>query len=177
MRGTRHARVVRIRPRNPADVEACVDILRVTHQTDGYPLDPTAVSEDFVVRRGEMGAWVADVDGVVAGHVSLQHPSDSATFRVVHDATGLDREALALVSALFASVTHRHTGVGRALLGHATQAALDEGLRPMLDVGKTLTAAIRLYERAGWVRVGEVVFHLAAGPFAGWVYLGPAVES
>lgn len=157
-------------------MDACVEILRATHHTDGYPLDPVAVSESFVVRQREIGAWVAEVDGVVAGHVSLQHSSDSPTFRVVHDATGLDPGALALVSALFASVDLRHVGIGRALLGHATQVALDRGLRPVLDVGQALTAAIRLYERAGWVRVGEVVFQLAAGPFPGWVYLGPATD-
>src|SRR4029078_13391115 len=61
---------LRIRPRVDDDLDACEAIARATHAHDGY----TAYVRDddfrtFVARPGALGAWVAEIDGALGGHV------------------------------------------------------------------------------------------------------------
>ncbi|RNG17655.1 hypothetical protein [Streptomyces botrytidirepellens] len=61
--------------------------------------------------------------------------------------------------------------------GHAARAALADGLRPVLEVDSGATAAIGLYERAGWrfVRAMTADWHTADGRLAVvHAYSGPA---
>jgi hypothetical protein len=83
---------------------------------------------------------------------------------------------LALVSRLF---VHRcpASGLGAALLAHATEAACAQGLQPVLDVVKTLAPAITVHERCGWTRAGELEYRWDTGAVESWLYVGPAPSS
>lgn len=59
-------------------------------------------------------------------------------------------------ACLFVAPELRRSGLGRALVRHATAQAPELGRRAVLDVGQTLPAAIALYESGGWTRTGEL---------------------
>lgn len=165
---------VLVRPRRSGDVVDCVKLARLTHVADDYPKCWPQDPEAFIVSPRELGAWVAEYDGVVVGHVALHTPADDPTFDQVRLATGRDTAAIAVVARLFSSPDARGRGIGWALLTGAEQAAHAVGRLPILDVGKALTAAVALYDRAGWRRVGEFTFYLRGESLDMWVDVGPA---
>ena len=64
--------------------------------------------------------------------------------------------------------------MGERLLETASREAVARGLWPVLDVATQLRGAIRLYERCGWSRAGEVTVDLRRGfTLDEFVYLGP----
>lgn len=131
---------VKIRERRDVDLPECVRALREVHDRDRYPdrwpTDPTAWLEP------DRAAWVAEVDGTIAGHIVL-----------------MDREDGFWVSRLFTRPFARGTRVGEELLDRVRAHA---GSRPlMLDVIEQSTSAIALYERTGWT--------LSSTRKAGWV--------
>ena len=67
--------------------------------------------------------------------------------------------------------------VGSSLLATATDAGLASGLRPILDVTAHFGGAIRLYENAGWTRVGRVTVAFPDDePLEELVYISPAPD-
>ena len=162
-----------VRHRRADDIAACVEILEGTAVADGYPLNRRDVRDSFVVRKRELGAWVAEIDNRVVGHVSIQWPDDWLTYQVVRDVTGLTADEVSILSALFVSVEYRGRAVGRGLIDHAVQASRAMGRHPALDVGKTLTSAVAVYEAARWRRIGEIAFAIGDVPVESWVYLAP----
>ena len=74
-----------------------------------------------------------------------------------------------MIARLLVSPNARRQHVGRTLLDHAADAARQAGLVPVLDVVSTSTAAISLYESAGWHRLGTVTFQLPDGGRVGEV--------
>ena len=115
-------------------------LARLTHVVDDYPKWWPEDPEAFIVPPRELGAWVAEDDGVVVGHVALQTPADDPTFDQVRRATGRDAAAVAVVARLFSSPDVRGRGIGWALLTEAEQAAHAVGRLPILDVGKAQAA-------------------------------------
>ncbi len=121
-----------------------------------------------------LGAWVAESEGRIVGHIALRAGTADASAAVWSDAAGLPPEQLAAITRLFVSLDSRGTGVGRELLDAACLEAAARGLRPALDVVETNRAAIRLYERRGWKRVlsepwaaaqdGKTLLHYYVGP-------------
>lgn len=145
---------ITVRPRRPSDVPGLVALLGEQQPTSRYPLRwplPFPV-EQFLVRSTEERAWVAESDGVLAGHVSV---------------TGLDGEmaeafgracpgrALAEVSVLFSGSAFRGSGVGGLLLDTAVTAIRDSGRTPALDVLPAHSSAVAVYRHRGWVEVGR----------------------
>jgi GNAT superfamily N-acetyltransferase len=119
---------------------------------------------------------VFELDGQIVGHVSTQHAEHWPGLALTETALGLMRHDLSVVSALFASVEHRRARVGRTLLDHASAAARSEGLTPVLDVGKSLTSAVALYESAGWTRLGDIAFDIQGTQVESWVYAHSAAD-
>ncbi len=145
------------------------------HRADGYPPRCAGDLRHFVSAPGALGAWVAESDGDVVGHVALQPRSSDAVMTLAGDATGRPPDQLAVVARLFVAPAHRGAGIGGALLARAAEASLDLGRRPILDVAAHFDVAIRLYERAGWTCAGRVRVPFAdEDPLDELVYLGPA---
>jgi GNAT superfamily N-acetyltransferase len=163
-----------VRPRIDADVDALVEIARVVHQRDGYPVYLPTDLRAFLASPSALGAWVAEHGGAIVGHVALHPRSFEGAMEVATAALQVSAERLAVVARLVVAPTARRDGVGRRLLETATAEAHTRKLWPILDVGVGLTGAIRFYEASGWTCVGEAVFR---GPndfvVDELVYVGP----
>jgi GNAT superfamily N-acetyltransferase len=137
---------VRIRPREGADLELCVQGLAAVFQDGGYPTNWPADPGGWLSPDGIAGAWVASTEGLpVAGHVLLLR---------------LSGEGPAEVSRLFVVPAARRRGVAQALLRRAIDWATAHELDLVLDVTDHSGAAQALYEQAG--------FHRAGTGIAGW---------
>ncbi|MEU6439308.1 GNAT family N-acetyltransferase [Streptomyces sp. NPDC047046] len=151
------ARPVTVRPRLPEDLPSAGAALVRVHASDGYPVEGVADPVGWLLPEGLAAAWVAVVDGEVAGHVA------------VVEAGG----ALVLVR-LFVVREVRRGGAGEALVRAAEGFARERGRGLELEVLGKDRAAMRLYERLGWRRGGELVHEFGAGErAAGARYLAP----
>ena len=62
---------VLVRGRRPDDVAGCVTALAEVHRLDGYPTRWPADAAGWLTPAGLRAAWVAVVEGTLAGHVAL----------------------------------------------------------------------------------------------------------
>lgn len=107
-------------------------------------------------------------------HIEPRSTRLDPTLAAVQRSTGLSADRLAVVSRLFTSPRARRSGVGRSLLRYATEQAHQRRQRAVLDVAKTLPAAVALYESDGWQRVESPELHPGEGAALGlWVYISP----
>ena len=148
---------IAVRERTAADLPVLTEVLAAQQPVTGYPQRwplPWPV-EQFLVRQGELGAWVAELDGKVVGHVSVTttDPGEETDGWVA--GSGRPSEELAAVSVLFVDHTLSGRGVGSVLLDHAVGFIRAAGLLPVLDVVQETDRAVRLYLRKGWRVVGE----------------------
>jgi GNAT superfamily N-acetyltransferase len=147
-----------IRERVPGDLRSLARVLEEQQPHTGYPQRwplPYPV-EDFLARRGELGAWVATLDDnpTPVGHVSVTTAGSGPEVDGWVAGAGRPAEELAAVSVLF--VDHRVSGrgVGGALLDAAVTFIRGSGRAPVLDVVQETANAVRLYARLGWQVVG-----------------------
>jgi GNAT superfamily N-acetyltransferase len=163
-----------IRGRVDADLAEVVAMMAEVHRRDGYPLHWPADPAGWLAGGRLIGAWVATLDGQIAGHVSLSRPGRGDAAPALADAgapgagapgagvpgagasaPGLVPAAAAMVSRLFVAPAARGHRAGAVLLDQAVHAARGLGCRPLLDVRSANTAAIALYERRGWRLLGS----------------------
>lgn len=149
-----------VRRRIESDLDECVEIARLVHQVDRYPLYLPTDLHTFLVSPDAYGAWVAEEDGQIIGHVALHPRSTDAVLRLASEVLGQPVDRLGIVARLLVAPWGRRRGVGRDLLEAAAGEALARGLWPILDVATQLEAAIHLYERCGWTPVGDVTVQL-----------------
>ena len=142
------------------------------HRLDGYPPYLPGDLRDFILSPA-IDAWVAEVDGRVAGHVALHERSTDAVMALASVATGRPVDHIAVVARLAVAPDHRRQGIGRALLHTAAETARVRGRWPVLDVVTRFAGAIALYEGCGWRRAGEVTLRLGNEAFRELVFLGP----
>jgi GNAT superfamily N-acetyltransferase len=141
-------------------------LLEATHRSDGYPVVLLDDLEAWAAGTDVLEAWVAvdpDAGGEVVGHVALTEAGHDEATDQWAAATGLGRDRLGVVRRLVVRRRMHGTGTGAALLQTAVDAAHALGRRPVLDMADNLEAAGRLYERAGFERIGaydlELVEH------------------
>lgn len=167
-------RRVLIRRKTKEDESDCLDLLMQVHESDGYPLYLPKDVPAFITPEFEVAAWVAESDGRIVGHAALHRASVDPTLAAAQRATGLPPERLAVVSRLFSAPVLRRSGIGRALLRHATEQAASRGQRAVLDVGQSLTAPVALYESEGWERVESLALRVDESAVLDlWVYVSP----
>ncbi|MEV6842521.1 GNAT family N-acetyltransferase [Actinoplanes sp. NPDC051411] len=123
---------VSIRPRTPADLDACVAALREVHEADGYPTNWPADPAAWLTPPELAAAWVASLDDVpLAGHALLvNRPSGELE-----------------LARLFVPPAARRRAVASALLAAAASVRRPLVLE-VVDDGRS--SAIALYEAAGW---------------------------
>lgn len=155
---------VTVRPRTTDDLAPLAEVLAAQQPHTGYPQRwplPMPV-EQFLVRGGELGAWVAETSpvsglgpGSPVGHVSVTTVEPSPEADGWAAGAGRPIEELATVSVLF--VDHRASGrgVGSALLDTAVRFIRHTGRTPVLDVVQETENAVQLYLNRGWQVVGE----------------------
>src|SRR5580692_13194 len=108
-----------IRGRVDADLAEVVAMMAEVHRRDGYPLHWPADPAGWLAGGRLIGAWVATLDGQIAGHVSLSRPGRGDAAPALADAgagagAGADAGAgapgpapAAMVSRLFVSPAAR----------------------------------------------------------------------
>ncbi|NEB81160.1 GNAT family N-acetyltransferase [Streptomyces sp. SID14478] len=139
-----------LRDRTAGDLPACVAVLRQVHLADRYPTNWPVDPASWLSESAVEGAWVAERGGQVVGHVALARVSsgDVAPGLLAPGARAL------VVGRLFVGPAARGLRCGALLLERAAGEARRRGARAVLDVVTTDTAAVRLYERAGWEFLG-----------------------
>jgi GNAT superfamily N-acetyltransferase len=158
--GVEHAAV---RPRLADDLAACVELVRVVHQQDRYPIRLPDDVRGFLESRHQLAAWVVEHESVVVGHVALHRPSSTPMTTLVCEVRAVRPCDIGVVSRLMVSPDARGHGLGRALLNVATAEARRRGMLPALDVVTRYAAAIALYEAQGWQRIGRVAIPMPDG--------------
>ena len=146
----------------------------IIQDLDGYPTPRPLDLREFLVSPDALGAWVAERDGQVVGHVALHRCSTPEVLEMASRALTRPVDQLGVVARLLVSPDARRENIGRTLLNTASSEATRHGLWPILDVVTTFEAAVNLYERCGWERVGRVTFRFHdGGSVEEFVYLGP----
>ncbi|WP_328582318.1 GNAT family N-acetyltransferase [Streptomyces sp. NBC_00370] len=167
-----------LRARHDSDLPACAAALADVHARDGYPVNWPADPAGWLTTRTLIGAWVAELDGRVVGHVGLSGGTeDDIAPRLLSDRAAAPLvAATGVVSRLFVAPGARGHRIGALLMARVVAEARTRQLRPVLDVVATDTAAVALYERLGWELLGTAeeqwgpeqkvtlrAYHLAAG--------------
>lgn len=109
------------------------------------------VSGDWLYDAGFAAAWVAEVDGCVAGHIAVAPGYGGSE---IEAATGRPAAQTLGITRFFVGPEGRGTGAASALLDAVDQYAATHNLALALDVIDVNQSAIRLYERRGWRRIG-----------------------
>jgi len=170
----RGARLV-VREREPRDLEPVAALATEVQASDGYPGRLTRDLRTFLVADDALGAWVAELDGRLVGHVALHAASLPVVMERAKQALGAaSDDELAVVARLLVDPRTRRVGAGRALLDRAATAAHDLHRHPILDVVTRYEAANALYVAAGWTNAGEVEMRFTDGVvLASNVYVAP----
>ncbi|UQI48720.1 GNAT family N-acetyltransferase [Streptomyces sp. HU2014] len=143
-----------IRPRHADDVPAAAEALITVHASDGYPLEGVDRPEEWVDPPGLIKAWVAEMSGRVVGHVAISHPQGEDAVELYRQRAHGAEEQVGVLARLFVLREARNRSVGERLTVAATTYARQRNIRLVLDVMLKDAAAIRLYERLGWQRLG-----------------------
>lgn len=138
-------------------MDACVGLLAEVHEGDGYPVNWPADPSDWLAGDAPLGAWVAELDGRVVGHVRLSPAeADDVAPALWSERAGVAVGATAVVSRLFVAPSARGHGIGALLMNRVEREAQGRGLHPVLDVVSTDASAAALYERLGWALLDVV---------------------
>jgi predicted N-acetyltransferase YhbS len=88
-------------------------LVETVESTDRYPAywpdDPAL----WLSPKAMLGAWVAETDGRIVGHVALSAGTAATSASVWSEATGLPPEQFASITRLFVSTDNRGVGVGQ----------------------------------------------------------------
>lgn len=165
-----------VRPRRAADLPELIRIAAAVQSADGYPINPPADWATWLSGPRVESSIVAELDGALAGHLSLAVAAGDFASPVWTSALGVAEEALLVVKRLFVDPPARRAGVARRLLEVATAEAQRRGRFPVLDVDASSEPANRLYRAAGWQPVGTAELPLPGvrDRLAAHCYVGPA---
>jgi ribosomal protein S18 acetylase RimI-like enzyme len=155
-----------VRARRPADVPLVGDLIMRQQPQTRYPFrNPLPFPiEEFVVRDGELAAWVAETapdttgaDRTVVGHVSVLDVTRHEIGPSWADAVGRPVEELAAVSVLVVDLGLGRRGIATRLMDACEAHIRDLGRTPVLEVvADAHSRAVNLYLRRGWRVIGEV---------------------
>ena len=144
-----------IRPRLDLGVPVLCELLIEQQAVSRYPFHwplPFPV-EDFLVRDHEQASRVAELDGSVAGQVTITSVGSELSCADFRTGTGCPDPAV--VSAMFVSTAMRGRGVGNLLLETAVAWARKRDRVPVLDVVAPPDTALTFYQHHGWVEIGR----------------------
>ncbi|WP_413467619.1 GNAT family N-acetyltransferase [Mycobacterium sp. RTGN3] len=176
MDSPRRAPFPEVVPRQPDDLRKCVDLLRSVHLANSYPISWPSDPARWLAPPKQIAAWVVhDAIPNVRGHVALHEVASHAARDIWTTASGVQCEHLMVLSRLIVSPSYRRYGLAEALVTAATHYAHRHGALPVLDVAQDNVAAIRLYEKLGWRRVGELEI-AASRMISVFAYLGPVAD-
>ncbi|MGY4961530.1 GNAT family N-acetyltransferase [Streptomyces sp. 900105245] len=144
-----------VRPFEDTDLPGAESALIEVHATDGYPVEGVDHPDRWLRSADVLAAWVAEMNGKIVGHVALMRPHGEEAVSLWIEQSGESEEQVAVLARLFVIREARKNAVGEKLMKVAMEYAQRREIRLVLDVMTKDTAAIRLYERLGWVKIGE----------------------
>ncbi|MEU1380540.1 GNAT family N-acetyltransferase [Streptomyces albidoflavus] len=164
-----------VRPRESRDLAEAATVLTAVHESDGYPVEGVKDPEAWLSPEGLLAAWVAELDGHVVGHVAINSPQPGEEVaRLWREESGDDDSHIGVLARLFVARQARKASVGKLLIEAATAYARDSHRRLVLEVLTKDAAAIRLYERLGWQRIGEAVHTFGGKQVDAVCFVAPA---
>ncbi|MEU0787497.1 GNAT family N-acetyltransferase [Streptomyces sp. NPDC006173] len=152
-----------VRPFGDADLPGAAAALVEVHGTDGYPVEGVDQPELWLRSTDVLAAWVAEVSNKIVGHVALMKPRGEDAVSLWIEQSGDAEEHVAVLARLFVIKEARKHAVGEKLMKAAADYARGRDLRLVLDVMTKDAAAIHLYERLGWVKIGEATHRFGDG--------------
>lgn len=178
---------IELRQRQRSDLPRLHDIITAVYEQTGYPVDGPSCFEDFLDPPSDQVLYTitavlkptdpeTENEQPIAGHAMIMSPSSGALNMAskVHLQRGGTMENHAVLSRFFVNPAVQARGIGSKMLEEATAWGRRERKRLVLIVLEKDEGAIRLYDRAGWVRVGEYVFTNKWGTgYNAIAYLGP----
>ena len=93
-----------VRPRADGDLVACERLAEMVHAHDGYPVYLPGDLRSFLAVPDAIGAWVADEDDEVVGHVALHPARAGAVMDLATEKTGVPASRFGVVARLLASI-------------------------------------------------------------------------
>lgn len=164
-----------IRPFEDADLPGAASALVEVHKTDGYPVEGVEDPASWLRSDDVIAAWVAESGGKIVGHVAVMKPHGEDAVRMWIEQSGDDEKNVAVLARLFVTREARGRATGEKLMQAATDYARRSHLRLVLDVMTKDRAAMRLYERLGWAKIGEAMHRYGDGQEIDAVcYVAPA---
>ncbi|KAL1863129.1 hypothetical protein Daus18300_008121 [Diaporthe australafricana] len=178
---------VELRQRERSDLPRLHDTITAVYEATGYPVDGPSCFDAFLDPPPDQLLYAitavlqptgpnVDQEHSIAGHAMIMSPSSDALNLAskVHLEHGGTMENHAVLSRFFVDPNVQARGIGLKMLEAATAWGQREGKRLVLIVLEKDKGAIRLYDRAGWVRVGVSVFTSKWGTeYDAIAYLGP----
>ncbi|KAH6659098.1 acyl-CoA N-acyltransferase [Truncatella angustata] len=156
-----------IRLRTEDDFAALVAALEDVYSTDGYPVQGTADAAAFFNPDGLVEAWVAVHDEVVVGHVAIIAAAKGyqPAVRALLDlpGSGADVKQCVVVARFFVRKYARGLGLGRTLIERTCEWARENKVKIVMNVLSKDKAAIQLYEKVDFRRIGEGSYKNPAG--------------
>ncbi|MDX3364061.1 GNAT family N-acetyltransferase [Streptomyces sp. ME02-6978.2a] len=152
-----------VRPFSDDDLAGAATALIEVHHTDGYPVEGVEDPEAWIKSDAVLAAWVAEGDGRVMGHVAVMKPQGEAAVRLWTKQSGDNDDHVGVLARLFVVKEARKQAAGQRLMDAAMTYARAHDRRLVLDVMTKDAAAIRLYERLGWRKIGETLHHFGNG--------------
>ncbi|MCP2330747.1 GNAT family N-acetyltransferase [Actinoalloteichus caeruleus] len=168
---------VNVRRRTDHDIPACSDVLVQVHATDGYPVEGVGDPVAWLTPPSLLAAWVAEVNGIVVGHVGVSRPAGEAAVAMWGEHAAAASDSVAVLGRLFVLSRARSHSLGERLTRAAMAHAVELGRRLVLDVMEKDRAAIALYERLGWRRIGSTTHALEESGVPAYCYVSPRVDS
>lgn len=166
-----------IRPRDPSDLPTLIQILTDVHILTNYPVDGPSTFSAKLQSPNALISIVALYNGKLAGHAQLQ-PASVLNSAITESLSshGAPITSFATLVSLFVDPKIQGKGVGARLVEEAVAWGKKEGRRLVLVVLEKDAAAIRMYERMGWVRGVEYFYESIQGvDYRAFSYLAPEV--
>jgi ribosomal protein S18 acetylase RimI-like enzyme len=152
-----------IRPFEHTDLPGAAAALTDVHATDGYPVEGVARPEEWLRSDDVLASWVAATDEEIVGHVAVMRPNGEAAVSLWAERSGAEERHIGVLARLFVVRQARKQALGERLVRTAMAYGLRHNRRLVLDVMVKDTAAIRLYDRLGWLRIGLAEHPYGAG--------------
>lgn len=162
-----------IRLRRKEDAQALVTLLKKVHAHSGYPVIGTECAAEFIYNKESLEAWVAELDGQVVGHASVD-PCDFSSPPVTLWLEQGGEKNIAGFNRLFVDPACQGKGIAKQLVTTVQDYGHKHELRLLLYVVERFSAIRALYEKFGWIYYAESVFRYGEGEsMISWCYASP----
>lgn len=169
---------VEVRDRRPDDLDAAAAALVEVYRVDGYPVEGVDDPHAWLNPPGLLHAWVATMDDAVVGHALATTAQSDVAAVAAWIEQGGDIARIIVGGRLFVSPAGRGHYLGTKLARVMTDWAAHHSLDLVGDVMTKDTAAIAIYERLGWQRIGTAMHNTGHGTqVPAYLYVSPAPQT